>query len=101
MIYVDEIVDYGDHVRGRARRWGTRWSHMSCGGDCEELHRMAEAIGLRRAYAQHMEKEDHYYHHYDVTPWKRADAIKLGAVFKPARQAAKEYLERKRAERSA
>jgi hypothetical protein len=95
-VYVDEIVDYGDRVKGQARRWGTRWSHLSCGGDCEELHRFAQRLGLRRQYAQHMDRPDHYYHHYDVTPPKRQRALALGAVFKPAREAAHEYLQRRR-----
>lgn len=93
-VYVDEIRDYGESVKGAARRWGTRWSHLTCGGDCDELHRFAARLGLRRTYAQHMEREDHYYHHYDVTPPKRAVALRLGAVFKPAREHAAEHLAR-------
>jgi hypothetical protein len=93
-VWVDEIRDYGDSVKGAARRWGSKWSHLTCGGDCDELHAFAERLGLRRAYAQHMDREDHYYHHYDCTPSKRALALRLGAVFKPAREQAGEMLAR-------
>jgi hypothetical protein len=91
-VYVDEIVDYGNIVKGAARRWGTQWSHLTCGGDCEELHTFAARLGLKRSYAQHMDSPSHYFHHYDVTVPKRARALQLGAVFMPARQRATRYL---------
>lgn len=90
-VFVDEIRDYPE-VKGPAKRWGTKWSHLSCGGDCEELHALAKRIGLKREYAQHMDREDHYWHHYDVTPPKRSKAMTLGAVFRPARMAAEIHL---------
>lgn len=94
-VLVDEIRDYGDSVKGAARRWGSRWSHLTCGGDCDELHAFAARLGLKRAYAQHMDRADHYYHHYDVTPPKRETALKQGAIFVPAREQAAEMLKRR------
>jgi len=94
-VYYDEIRDYGDSVKGAARRWGTKWSHLTCGGDCEELHTFAARLGLRRSYAQHMDRDDHYYHHYDITPPKRILARQYGAIFKPAREQAAEMLARR------
>lgn len=91
-VYVDEEHDYGDMVQGYARRWGTVWSHLGCGGDCEELHAFAARLGLKRAYAQHMDRPDHYYHHYDVVPSKRRQALSMGAVYRPAEEAALEHI---------
>lgn len=68
-VYVDEPFDYPKH--------GT-WCHMAVavGDDIEELHRMAERIGLKRAWFQ-----NHPIHpHYDLRPTKRMMAIRLGAV---------------------
>jgi len=42
----------------------------------EELHRMAQRLGLRRSYFQ----EHATLWHYDLTPRKRDEAIKLGAI---------------------
>lgn len=42
----------------------------------DELHRMAEAIGMRRAWFQ----DDARLPHYDLVPARRARAVELGAV---------------------
>ncbi len=76
-IYVDDERRYPDHmIKGRAKRWGNIWSHMwTDQKNPEELHQMAEKIGLKRSYYQ-----DHpTLAHYDVTPPKRKHAILLGA----------------------
>lgn len=73
-VYVDPIHDWGDMVKGDPRKHGTKWCHMFA--DTEEaLHRMARRIGLRREWYQ-----GHKWPHYDLTPGKRMQAIKAGAV---------------------
>ncbi len=42
----------------------------------DELHALAKRIGLRRAWAQHLDRCPHY----DLTPNKRAAAIRAGAT---------------------
>jgi hypothetical protein len=54
--------------------------HASChlftdGGDVGELHEFARLIGLRRSWFQ----DDAKYPHYDLTAYKREQAIKNGA----------------------
>lgn len=90
-VYVDEVYNFGRSVKGVARRYGTSWSHLSCGGDCEELHEMARRVGVARRHAQRMGDADHYWHHYDVRPKSRELAISLGAVFKPRMERAREH----------
>ncbi len=76
-IYVDDERIYPDHmVKGTARRWGKTWSHMWTDGDEEELHLMAEKLGLKRSYYQDQHPE---LCHYDIIPAKRKRAILLGA----------------------
>ena len=72
-VYVDEPMNYGHEVAGyvgRARKL-FRWGHMIA-DTVEELHAMADKIGLRREWFQ----KDHY----DLVPTKRKAAMKLGAV---------------------
>lgn len=75
-VYVDGITDYGDRVKGQARRHGTRWSHMTADSR-EELDRMAVRIGLKTAWRQHSGRPTE---HYDLIPFKRQMAIGLGAI---------------------
>jgi hypothetical protein len=50
--------------------------HLTTDGPIEELHTFALRLGMRRSWFQ-----DHdYAPHYDLTPWKRARALDLGAV---------------------
>lgn len=54
---------------------GMLMSHM-CSPDIDALHRMADAIGIKREWFQ-----DHEVHpHYDVSKAKKKLAIKLGAI---------------------
>ena len=86
-MYVDEVREYPiNAIQPAARRFGRLWSHITCDGDCEALHAFAARLGLRRAYAQHMEHPDHFHHHYDCIPSKRALAVRLGAVEISARE---------------
>lgn len=82
-IYVDPIFD---HPGPNGHR---RWSHMGTDDRSEkglaELHALAAKIGLRRAWYQ--DKPTHK--HYDVTPPKRALAVRFGAVEVSQREYAK------------
>lgn len=98
-VYVDKIFEADPLVyqwrnpRARqAARWGTRWCHMwaSSAEDLEQLHEIAERIGLRRAYFQNKPR----FPHYDLVPSKRALAIKEGAVEIELREWLRDRLER-------
>ncbi len=67
MIYVDDSIF---PFRGEM------YCHMATDGDIEELHQMAERIGMKRWWFQN--KPDHP--HYDLSPEKRALAVQYGAV---------------------
>src|SRR3990167_125059 len=66
MIYVDKLFTLG----------GRRWCHMYSDGNIEELHEMADRIGLKREWFQNKPECPHY----DLSPSKRALAIRNGAV---------------------
>lgn len=75
------------------RRWPTRIACFRSGsahltvdsglGDVEELHAFAARIGLRRAWFQSGSTP-----HYDLTPGRRAAALRAGAVFVPGKEQA-------------
>jgi hypothetical protein len=79
-VYVDTLVggwagaykgkDAGQAARVGART-GHRWCHLIADAE-DELHRFAASIGLKRAWCQG--------DHYDLTPGRRARAVKAGAV---------------------
>jgi len=56
----------------------------------DELHEMADRIGLKRAWFQ-----DHRHPHYDLTPHKRQMAISFGAVSIGSKDMLRKILERK------
>lgn len=69
-VYVDNLFTYPTTLRHKT------WCHMATDGDLSELHELAQRIGLKRSWFQ-----NHATHpHYDLTPNKRALAIRLGAV---------------------
>ena len=70
-VYVDALMNHGWVLHGRS----TANCHMFTDGPLEELHALAESIGLRRAWFQ-----DKRVPHYDLTPQDRAAAIAAGAV---------------------
>lgn len=70
-VYVDPMVDHGKRI-GRA---GPRWCHMIA-DSLDELHAMADRIGLRRTWFQNGSLP-----HYDIgTGRVRALAVAFGAV---------------------
>lgn len=72
-VYVDSLEDRGWVMRGRP----IRSSHLFTDSvDLEELHRFAESIGMRRAWFQTARAAPHY----DLTPSRRAEAVRLGAI---------------------
>jgi hypothetical protein len=83
-VYVDPLFFVGDHYHGEhaalarsvGERHGHLWCHMIVDGPDEELHAFAERIGMERRWAQ-----DHGPTlHYDLTPPRRALALRHGAV---------------------
>lgn len=80
MIYVDPLMQFGWVIRG-ARIANCHLFTDSA--DLDELHRFAEGIGLKRAWFQGKASVPHY----DLTPRRRAAAVKAGAVEVDRRQA--------------
>ena len=74
VILVDDVAEHATTLRYK------QWSHMVSTESPEELHAMANRIGLRREWFQSSSFDQ-----YDITPPKRALAIKLGAVAVSAR----------------
>lgn len=72
-IYVDPLMQHGWCLRGRK----THSCHMfmAPADDLEPLHKMAEAIGLKRAWFQESRVP-----HYDLTVGRRAAAVARGVV---------------------
>jgi hypothetical protein len=66
MISVDAIAHYP-----RCKLPYKNWCHMATESDLAELHHMAARVGLHRAWFQNKPT--------DLTPAKRAQAIRLGA----------------------
>lgn len=71
MVYLDPWIDWGKRI-GRA---GPKWSHLIADTE-EELHQMAQRIGLKRAWFQAGRRP-----HYDIGTLRiRNLAIQMGAV---------------------
>lgn len=76
MVYVDALREYpAALIKRAARHHGRRWCHLTA-DTTDELHTFALRLGLKLASFQ----DDHRHPHYDLTPAKRALALKLGAV---------------------
>lgn len=58
-------------------RTGHKWCHMWADTE-EELHKMADKIGLKRSWFQNRER----FPHYDLVPSKRRLALINGAIEK-------------------
>ena len=77
-VYVDELAVYGSWKYGKS-------CHMTCDGPFEELHALAEKIGLKREFFQHDHPRPTLWH-YDLTSGKRALAVQHGAIEITSRQ---------------
>lgn len=73
MVYVDMLINYGGWFN---KRFGPS-CHMMADTE-DELHLMANSIGMRRSWFQSGEMSS--MPHYDLTAGKRAKAVSLGAV---------------------
>lgn len=80
-VYVDELKVW-PHARHACFKRGS--AHLTA-DTASELHAFAVALGLRIGWFQDRSVQPHY----DLSPTKHALALKLGAVFVPAREQAK------------
>lgn len=89
-VYVDELQDYPVHMIERsARRHGRRWCHLTADFE-DELKAFAAKIGLKPPWFQ----PDRIHPHFDITPFYRNRALLNGAVFKPAKEQARERIQK-------
>lgn len=82
MVYVDKLIEYGQAPKAGAERYfgnGKASCHMTADSR-EELDAMACKLGLKPQWIQHPNFPRLM--HYDLTPNKRAQALRLGAVEK-------------------
>ena len=77
-VYVDVLMNHGWKMRGHQ----VKNCHMFCDGDLEELHKIAESIGMKRSWFQNKRVP-----HYDLREVRRNDAISMGAVEVSRREA--------------
>lgn len=82
-IYVDEIRMW-PHARHRCFKSGS--AHLTA-DTVEELHAFAGRLGMKRSWFQPLSSP-----HYDLSPNKHTEALRLGAVFVPARVQARHRL---------
>lgn len=75
-VYVDDLFKFP-----KPRHWRGRW--VFADGSChlfadtlDELHEFAAKIGMKRAWFQDRTRLPHY----DLTPSRRAMAVRLGAI---------------------
>jgi len=71
-VYVDDPIPW----YGPRNEWCHMWAD-----DEDELHRMAIIIGLNHTWFQ----DRPTFPHYDLSPKKRAAALKAGAEYRPLR----------------
>ncbi len=69
--YVDKLRPFGWRIRGRE----TESCHLLA-DTLDELHTMAQVIGLKREWFQDKRSGKHY----DLVPSKRKAAVELGAI---------------------
>lgn len=95
-VYVDPLF-VGIESDAQAARVGARnghqWSHMWADTE-EELDQFAAQLGMKLVWKQDQGRAHGKLIHYDLTPSRRARAVKLGAVEITVR----EWLRAKRAE---
>lgn len=96
-VYVDDA-----NIPARVGMYKTEWCHLFSDTSDEELHALAGRIGLSRRWFQHPRDPLQTRRHYDVTPRKRALAVKAGAVEITWREAGRmSMLERRRRNQAA
>lgn len=81
---VDELRVW-PHARGIFKKGSCHLTTTEAGPLYLQLHEFAESIGLKREWFQSGRVP-----HYDLTQARRAEAIRMGAVFVPARQQARD-----------
>lgn len=80
-VYVDDM-----HLSEMGQYRGMKMCHMIADSD-EELHAMANRLGVDRKHFQAPPKIRHSHHrHYDIAMSKRSMAIKAGAISVTMRQ---------------
>lgn len=90
-VYVDPIFEMTPKG-AQARRCGKRWCHMFA-DTLDELHEMAAAVGMKRAWFQNHPSLPHY----DLVPSRRQRAVALGAQ-EVTRREMSEFMRQKRME---
>lgn len=77
-IYVDPLIGWPQKATSGQRYFGNgkESCHLATDGDVDELNRFALSIGLRRAWLQPSSNLPHY----DLTPSRRAAAVRAGAI---------------------
>lgn len=80
MLYVDKL--FQALPTGAAKKHGKQWCHLwpadTTPESLQELHEVAQKIGLKRSYFQNHK----WFPHYDLVPSKRKLAIERGAIEK-------------------
>lgn len=89
-VYVDSLVVWGGDSAPRCFR-NKPSCHMYA-DTLEELHAFAIKVGLRRAWFQ----DSKTLQHYDLTPGRRAIAVRLGAIEHDRRQSIEKWRELRR-----
>lgn len=74
VIYVDPLFTATPRL-AHVKKHGSQWCHLMSDSSVEELHDFAQSIGLKREWFQRTSIP-----HYDLTPAKRVQALKNGAV---------------------
>jgi Protein of unknown function (DUF4031) len=98
-IYVDKLrPHFMGNAPKQAQRHGNEWCHLWTDSESfDELHAIALKIGLRTSYFQDCRNKKgtiYYLPHYDLTPSKRAQALREGAI---EREVTELFAERKKA----
>lgn len=77
LFYVDELKEYKeDRIKQEARPFGKKWCHLTTNGDLLDLLRFGAVLGLNVQWVQHAGRPSL---HFDLTPKKRALAVRVGA----------------------
>jgi hypothetical protein len=103
-IMVDELVSYPQQAQPGARHVfgsGRRSCHLMVDGPIEALHAFAARLGLKREWLHADPAGSDISSHYDLTPGKRALAVKIGAEEVSGREQARMRRAKRAARRAA